>query len=118
MIAAERQRRSTTAAGYRRLVRDGLGEPRLVLLREPEAGDFVLTVEHVDEMWRLIRLAEGEAHRATSTDRAIAIAIHASIDRAESIACGAGHFAPDMLVAWLARFDDAVERFEMVRRLG
>ena len=118
MIAAERQRRSTTAARYRRLVRNDHGEPRLVPLKEPEPADFLLTVEHVDEMWRLIRLAEGEAHRATSTDRAIANAIHASIDRAESIACGAGHFAPDMLVAWLARFDDAVERFEMVRRLG
>ena len=118
MIAAERQRQSTAAARYRRLVRNDHGEPRLVPLKEPEPADFLLTVEHVDEVWRLIRLAEGEAHLATSTDRAIANAIHAGIDRAEAVACLAGHFAPDMLVSWLARFDEACERFERVRRLG
>ena len=108
----------TFAAHYRRLVRNGHGEPRLVPLKEIEAGDFVLTRERVDEMWRLLRLAEGEAHLATSTDRAIANAIHAGIDRAEAVVCVAGHFAADMLVSWLARFDEAVERFARVERLG
>ena len=100
------------------MCRNGHGEPRLVLLREPEPGDFAITRERADEMWRLIELAEGSAHLATSTDRHIARRIHAGIDAAEHVVTIADDFAPDQLVAWLARFDEAVERFERVAKLG
>ena len=106
------------AARFRRLCRDRYGEPRLYSLKAPEAGDFVLTVEHSREVWRLIELSEGSAHRATSTDRHIARAIHGKIDRAEHVVTELDHWDGDQLIAWLARFDEAVERFERVARLG
>ncbi len=68
-------------------------------------------------MHRLIRLAEGSAHKATSTDLHIASTIHGAIDAASDVLVDRPIHATALIV-WLLRFRDAAERLERVARIG
>lgn len=102
---------------YWRLTTTAHGQPSLASIGEPPRGAVLLSRERRDEMWRLIALAEGEAHRATSTDLHIARTIDRALDQAPAVVLDVPLNA-DGTQTWLWRFREAAATLDRAARVG